>query len=87
MGLVYRGILTPGLRQPGAEARRRALTRWIGAVVSFQVLLGAAVVAYLLLTAHAHWPALGRALPPLGAVLGNALTLQLAVVRLARTLR
>jgi hypothetical protein len=87
MGLAYRGILTPGLRQPDVEARRRALTRWIGAVVSFQLLLVAAIVVYLLLTAHARWPALGRALPPLGAVLGNALTLQLAIVRMARALR
>jgi hypothetical protein len=87
MGLAYRAILTPGLRQPDVEARRRALTRWVGAVVGFQLLLVAAIAVYLVLTANAHWPALGRALPPLGAVLGNALTLQLAVIRLARALR
>jgi hypothetical protein len=87
MGLAYRAILTPGLRQPNGEARRRALTRWAGAVVGIQLLLVAAIAVYLLLTANAHWPALGRALPPLGAVLGNALTLQLAIVRLGRALR
>jgi drug/metabolite transporter (DMT)-like permease len=87
MGLAYRGILAPGLRQPEMDARRRALTRWIGTVVGFQLLLGAAIVVYLIVTAWSHTPTLGRALPPLGAVLGNALTLQLAVVRLARALR
>jgi drug/metabolite transporter (DMT)-like permease len=87
MGLVYRRILRPGLRQPEVEARRRALARWVGAVVGFQLLLGVAVVVYLVVTARSHTPALGRALPPLGAVLGNALALQFALARLARALR
>jgi hypothetical protein len=87
MWLIYRGILRPGLRQPEMEGRRRALARWTGAVVGFQLLLGVAIAVYLVVTAQTHTPALGRALPPLGAVLGNALALQLAVIRLARGLR
>jgi hypothetical protein len=87
MGLVHRGILAAGLRQPEPEARRRALARWIGAVVGFQLLLCVAIVLYLLVTANSHAPALDRAIPPLGAVLGNALALQLGLVRLGRGLR
>ena len=87
MALAYRGILAPGLRRSEVEVRRRALGRWIKAVVGFQVLLGLAILAYLLGTAQGRLPALGRALPPLGAVLGNAMTLQLAVFRLTRALR
>jgi len=87
MGLASRSILAPGLREPDAETRRRALARWAGAVVGFQLLLGIAIVVYLVVAARTQTPALGRALPPLGAVLGNALALQLAVVRLVRALR
>ena len=56
-------------------------------MVGFQLLLGIAIVVYLVVAARTQTPALGRALPPLGAVLGNALALQLAVVRLVRALR
>jgi hypothetical protein len=87
MGLAYRAILAPGLRRSEVEVRRRALARWIKTVGGFQVLLGLAIVAYLVGTAQSRVPAPGRALPPLGAVLGNALALQLAVFRLTRALR
>jgi len=87
MGLIYRWILTPGLRQPAMEARRRALARWIVTVVAFQLVLAIAIVVYLVIAARSQTPAPGRAIPPLGAVLGNALALQLAVVRLSRALR
>jgi hypothetical protein len=80
-------ILTAGLSQPEPPARRQALVRWIGAVLGFQLLLVAVIVAYLVVTARSHTPALGRALPPLGAVLGNAVALQLGLVRLGRALR
>ena len=87
MWLAYRSILAAGLRQPEVEVRRRAMVRWLMVVLGIQVLLGVCIVGYLVLTAGGGVPALGRALPPLGAVLGNALALQLAVFRLARALR
>ena len=40
MGLLQRSILTSGLRQAEPATRRRALARWVGAVVGFQLLLG-----------------------------------------------
>jgi len=87
MWLAYRSILVTGLCRPELELRRRAMTRWVVVVLGIQLLLGACIAAYLVLTTRAGVPALGRALPPLGAVLGNALALQLAVFRLARSLR
>ncbi|MBO0687907.1 MAG: hypothetical protein J2P45_32550 [Candidatus Dormibacteraeota bacterium] len=86
-GLAYGLVLSPGLRQLDVDARRRALTRWVGAVVGIQVLVGLAIVVYLVLPAPSPTSGLGRALPPLGAVLGNGLGLQLGVFRLARALR
>jgi hypothetical protein len=87
MWLAYRSILVAGLRRPEVDVRRRAMTRWVMVVLGIQVLLGVCIVAYLALTARGGVPALGRALPPLGAVLGSALALQLAVFRLTRALR
>ena len=51
------------------------------------LLVNIAIVVYLVIAARSQTPAPGRAIPPLGAVLGNALALQLAVVRLSRALR
>ncbi|MBO0682131.1 MAG: hypothetical protein J2P45_03160 [Candidatus Dormibacteraeota bacterium] len=86
-GLAYRLVLSGGLRQVEVDARRRALTRWVAALLGIQLLVGLAIVVYLLLPAPARVSGLARALPPLGAVLGNGLGLQLAVFRLARALR
>jgi hypothetical protein len=79
-------VLAPGLRLVDVDLRRRALTRWVAAVLGIQVLVGLAIVAYLLLLPDVA-SGLARALPPLAGVLGNALGLQLAVFRLARALR
>src|SRR5437879_6003271 len=87
MWLAYRSILAAGLRQPEVEVRRRAMIRWLMVVLGIQVLRGVCIVGYLGPPAGGGGPALGRALPPLGGVLGNALALQLTGFRRARALR
>ena len=79
-------MLAPGLGLVDVDLRRRALTRWVAALLGIQVLVGLAIVAYLVLLPSTA-SGMARALPPLAAVLGNALGLQLAVFRLARALR
>jgi hypothetical protein len=84
--LAYRTILDPGLRQPETERQQAALKRWAAFVVAFEVVIVASAVAYVLVSSRGAAGVLWI-LPPLAAVLGGALGLQLGVGRILRSLR
>ena len=86
-GVAYGLILSPGLRQLDVDGRRRALTHWVLALLGIQLLVALAIVVYVVLPPPSPVSGLGRALPALGAILGNGLGLQLGVFRVARALR
>jgi hypothetical protein len=81
--LLYSRILRPGLRTP-PEERRRALLRWLAWAAAWQLAVLAAVAAYAIPLASSHPPGLAWIAPPVAAVVGTALPLQLAVASLAR---
>ena len=82
--LAYARLLLPGLRRPEPAHQRRALKRWFAFAVAWQAVLLAAVAAYAFPAARSHPTGLAWVAPPVAAILGTALPLQLAVARIAR---
>lgn len=82
---AYQRLLRPALRADEAGQRRRGLRRWVTFLVIFQVLVVAAGVAYALLAARVHQGGLAWVAPPLGAIVGTAIPLQLAVAGISRS--
>jgi hypothetical protein len=83
--IAYLRLLLPGLRAAQPDLKRRALKRWLLFVAAWQALLIAALVAYALLLPATRRIGIVWVTPPLGALIGTALPLQLAVVRIARS--
>lgn len=81
----YQRLLRPALRAAEAGQRRLGLRRWVTFLVVFQLLVIGLVVAYALLAARAHPHGLAWAAPPLGAIVGTAIPLQLAVAGISRS--
>jgi len=84
--LYYAHVLGPRLRSGEAAERRLAMKRWLLFAVVWQagVLLLVAAYAFPMAMTHpagAFWIA-----PPVGAVLGTAVPLQLALSRILRAL-
>jgi hypothetical protein len=77
-------LLLPGLRRPEPAEQRRALKRWFAFAVAWQAVLLAAVAAYAFPMSRSHPSDLSWVAPPVAAIFGTALPLQLAVVRIAR---
>jgi len=84
---VYQRLLAPGLRQPDPERRRAALLRWFTFAVLWQLLVLVLIAAYGLAFYRHHPPGLSWVAPPVGAVIGTAAPLQIAALRIARSLR
>lgn len=82
----YRAILDRGLRQPGVEAQQAALKRWTAFVVVFEAVIVAGALAYVIVASRSGAGGLWI-LPPVAAVLGGAVGLQLGVGRIVRSLR
>ena len=79
-------MLRTGLTSADFDERRRALRRWLTFAIAWQ----AAVVLLIVLYAvplHSHPPDAYWAAPPLAAVVGTAVPLQVALVRIMRSLR
>ena len=68
-------------------ARRRALFRWVVFAVVWQAAVLVAIAAYGFLFYRHHPPGLAWVAPALGAVVGTALPLQVAALRIARAAR
>jgi hypothetical protein len=83
--IAYSRVLVPGLRSAEPGQKRRALKRWLLFVAAWQALLIAALVAYALLLPPTRRIGIVWVTPPLGALIGTALPLQLAVVRITRS--
>ena len=81
----YQRVLAAGLRAGDPEVRRRAPKRWLAFAAAWQLIVLAGVVGYAVVATRGGRPdGLGWAAPPVAAVLGTALPLQLAAARLAR---
>ena len=83
----YFRLLVPHLAEPEPAVRARALRRWVAFIVAWQVVVLVAVAAYAIPLASAHTRGLAWLAPGLGAVLGTAFPLQLAISRILRALR
>lgn len=82
--LAYTWLLLPGLGRPEPPEQKRALKRWFAFAVAWQAALLAAVGGYAFPMAHSHPGSLAWVAPPVAAIVGTALPLQLAVARIAR---
>lgn len=82
--VAYDRILAAGLRSPKVEARGRAVKRWAVFVVAWQALVVVAAFGYGFWMTHGGERGLIWVAPIVAALLGTALPLQLAVMRLMR---
>jgi hypothetical protein len=80
----YSRLLLPGLRSSEPAPKRQAFKRWLLFVAVWQAILIAALVAYTVLLPPTRRIGPVWVVPPLAGLLGTALPLQLAVVRIAR---
>jgi len=79
--------MAPRLRQADLELRRAAILRWFQLLAAWEVLVLALAVAYFLAGRTAH-PGVGAwVAPAVGAIVGNALPLQLAALAISRAAR
>ena len=82
--LGYGRILAAGLRSGDLEIRRRAMKRWVLFAVCWQLMVLAAVVGYAAVMSRQHPGGLSWIAPVAAALVGTAVPLQLAALRLAR---
>jgi hypothetical protein len=86
--LGYERVLAAGLRNADEAGKRRAIKRWLAFAAAWQLIVLAGVVAYALVIGRGGRGAgLAWIAPPVAALLGTALPLQLAAARLARAWR
>jgi len=83
--LGYDRLLLRGLRNPEPRERRRALGRWLGFAVACEGLTIGAAIAYAVVFGRGHPSGMAWALPPIAALVGISLPLQLAASRIARS--
>ena len=81
----YQRVLRPALRAGDLSVRAAGLKRWVIFLVTWQVLVLIAIAAYALPTFASHPAGFAWMAPPLGAIAGTALPLQLAVSGIARS--
>jgi hypothetical protein len=80
-------MLRVPLRSRNFEQLRPALKRWIKVTGAWNLLVAAGCVIYFVLVSSRHGRALAWVAPPIGAVFGSALALQLVVTPIARAAR
>ena len=81
---LYTSMLQRALRLPDLELARPAIGRWVKTVLVFQTLVLLATGAYVAAMASRHLHGVAWAAPAIGAVIGTALPLQLAVMSILR---
>ncbi len=77
-------MLQRALRLADLELARPAITRWVKTVLVFQTLVLLATGAYVAVMASRHLHGIAWTAPAIGAVIGTALPLQLAVMSILR---
>ena len=82
---LYQRVLRPALRAGDLTVRAAGLKRWVIFLITWQVLVLVAIAAYALPTVASHPGGFAWMAPPLGAIVGTALPLQLAVSGIARS--
>jgi apolipoprotein N-acyltransferase len=85
-GLYLRFLRDP-LRTRDFEQVRPALKRWIKATGAWNVLVVVGCVIYWVAISSRHGHTVAWVAPPVGAVFGSALVLQLVVMPIARSAR
>lgn len=80
----YQWLLRPVLKDGEPGRRRAGLKRWVLFAVAWQLAVLVAIAAYSIPTLGSHPHGLAWIAPPLGAIAGTALPLQLAVSGIAR---
>ncbi len=84
---LYASMLQGALHASELEAARPAITRWVKTVLVYQTAVVLATVTYVALTASRHPHGLAWTAPAVGAVVGTALPLQIAVMAILRAAR
>jgi hypothetical protein len=74
---LYAWLLRPAFKSGAFADARPAFVRWIIAALVWQGVVIVAAGAYMVMVGRAHPPGLAWAAPPLAALLGTALPLQL----------
>jgi hypothetical protein len=77
-------MLQRALRLADLELARPAIGRWVKTVLVFQTIVLLATGTYVAVLASRHPHGIAWAAPAIGAVIGAALPLQLAVVSILR---
>jgi hypothetical protein len=80
-------MLRVPLRSRDFEQLRPALKRWIKVTGAWNLLVAAGCVVYFLAVGSRHGHAVAWIAPPIGAVFGSALALQLVVMPISRATR
>ena len=76
--------LAPALRTPDVERRRAGLLRYFKWLAGWEAAVLLAAVVYLLVVRSAHPSGAAWIAPAVGALVGNALPLQAAVLAISR---
>jgi hypothetical protein len=82
--LAYSRILLKGLKSAVVDEQKRSLKRWAAFVIVWQALLLLALALYAIQIARSGPHGLDWLVPPLAAIAGTVLPLQLAVGRILR---
>ena len=85
--LIYHRMLRVPLRAGNFEQLRPALKRWIKVTAAWNLLVAAGCVVYFFAVSSRHGHTVAWIAPPIGAVFGSALALQLVVMPIARATR
>ena len=81
---LYASMLQRALRLADLELARPAIARWVKTVLVFQTLVLLATGSYVAVMASRHLHGIAWTAPAIGAVIGTALPLQLAVMSILR---
>jgi hypothetical protein len=84
---LYLRLLRPSLKSADPELVRTGMVRWIKIDLVIQVAILAAAGAYIAVQTSNHVRGAGLVAPPVGAVLGSALPLQVVVAGMLRAIR
>jgi len=84
---LYASMLRRALRLSDLELARPAIGRWVKTVLVFQTLVLLATGLYVLVMASKHLHGIAWTAPAIGAVIGTALPLQVAVMSILRAAR
>jgi hypothetical protein len=84
---LFAWLLRPTLRSGNAAGSRPVFVRWILSALAFPAVVLIAAAAYMILVGRRHPQGLAWAAPPLAALVGTALPLQLVIASITRAAR